>query len=700
MERRPDYEDLAGRLADLEEIIRALRDEEVDAVVGSKNVLMLRLKETEDQLKKQRSSLQQLVEQRTKLLEDEKRHHADLRARAKELRRARQEAKEARDKYLDLYDRAPVGYLTLAKDGRVVLANLTSASLLGVEKKRLRNSQFAKFIASDFQDAFHCHVDETFKTGTKQKCELLVHRRDGADFYAELESIVVRSEMGSDHLRTTLSDVTERRKAEDALIRSEMLYRSLFDNMLDGFAYCQMVFEGGRPVDFIYLAVNAAFERLTGLKNVTGRRLTETIPGLRESNPELFETYGRVVTSGKAERFEIYLEQLARWLSVSVYSPQSRFFVAVFDNITDRKKAEDALRASDERLRDSERRFHLAQSAAHAGTWEWNLLTNKNYWSDELWGLYGLEPGSCEPSYESWAKTIHPADRPNVERVVTEAASKGTRLSVEWRVVGRSGGERWLMSVGEPVRDDSGKAERYVGVVIDITDRKQAEQIKDDFVGLVSHELKTPLTVVTGAINVAMSENVPEDEKKALLGDAAWGAETMRDIVDNLLELSRWQSNRLALRAQPLDLAKAVSGIIAISSLKSDRHRLVAEVPTDLPPVNADRTRIERILDNLIDNAIKYSPQGGEVTVSARQRDGIIVVSVRDQGIGIAAADQTKLFQAFQRLDVSSWTGIRGVGLGLVVCKRLVEAHGGRIWLESEFGKGSTFFFTLPITQR
>ena len=234
----------------------------------------------------------------------------------------------------------------------------------------------------------------------------------------------------------------------------------------------------------------------------------------------------------------------------------------------------------------------------------------------------------------------------------------------------------------------------------DITDRKQSEVLKDEFIGMVSHELKTPLTVVTGAINVAMSDGIPEDERKSLLEDAAWGAESMADIVDNLLELSRWQSSRLVLQSASLDIGQIVRSLVEVSSKKSSKHVVVADVHGALPAIRADRIRIERILDNLIDNAIKYSPGGGEVKVSAYQEGDQIAVSVRDQGVGISRADIEKLFQPFSRLETPvQGTAIKGIGLGLVVCLHLVEAHGGRIWVESEPGIGSTFYFTLPTKE-
>jgi PAS domain S-box-containing protein len=146
------------------------------------------------------------------------------------------------------------------------------------------------------------------------------------------------------------AEILQRKRAEEVLQESEQRYRSLFENMLDGFAYCRMIFENNRPQDFIYLDVNSAFEKLTGLRNVAGKKVTEVIPGIRESNPELFEIYGRVALSGTPERFETYVEPLGIWFSISVYCPEREHFVAVFDNITERRQTEVKIRKFNEQL--------------------------------------------------------------------------------------------------------------------------------------------------------------------------------------------------------------------------------------------------------------------------------------------------------------------------------------------------------------
>ena len=228
-----------------------------------------------------------------------------------------------------------------------------------------------------------------------------------------------------------------------------------------------------------------------------------------------------------------------------------------------------------------------------------------------------------------------------------------------------------------------------------ISERKKLEQIKDEFIGLVSHELKTPITVVIGSVYTAMSRGISRKDAQLLLQDAASSAESLATIVDNLLELSRAQANRLMIRREKIDIAETIGTIADKLKSKSAAHKLIVVMPAGLPPIFADQVRIERILNNLIDNAVKYSPDGGDITIFARKEEDCLIVGVKDRGIGISVEDQARIFQPFERLETAE--GVGGAGLGLNVCRRLVEAHGGRIWVESETDKGATFFFTLPL---
>ena len=249
-----------------------------------------------------------------------------------------------------------------------------------------------------------------------------------------------------------------------------------------------------------------------------------------------------------------------------------------------------------------------------------------------------------------------------------------------------------------PVYDKSGELSGSVHIMRDITERKKAEQLKDEFIGLVSHELRTPMTVISGSLRTAMSAGISLEDKDMLLQNAIEGAGSLSAILENLLELSRYQAGRLQLHTETVNIPNIARSVIERLKARSEDRTYAVEFPDDLPPVQADPVRVERILHNLLENAAKYSPEKSVIKVFARKDKKMVVTGVADKGVGISPEDQGRLFELFERLGEKSRS--QGLGLGLVVCKRLVEAQGGQIWVESEPGKGSTFFFTLPVNKK
>ena len=359
--------------------------------------------------------------------------------------------------------------------------------------------------------------------------------------------------------------------------------------------------------------------------------------------------------------------------------------------IEERKKAEEA-------LKESEQRWAITLASigdAVIATDVTGRITFMNAIAEELTG-WTFPEASGRPSTEVF-KIINEETRQVVESPVTAVIREGLSvgLSNHTILVRKDGKEIPIDDSGAPIKYEDGKIRGVVLVFRDITRRRKADQLKDEFIGMVSHELRTPLTVVTGAIHTAMLAGLPPEELPSLLQEAAHGAASLDTILDNLLELTRHQANRLLLDTKPLYMSEVIDNVVEPLRDKSPLHRLTADIPEQLPSIEADRVRLERVLHNLIDNAIKYSPQGGEVRVFTRQDGDSLIIGVSDQGIGISPEDRTRLFQPFQRLGKPAH-GIKGLGLGLVVCLRLVEAHHGRLWVESEPGKGSTFYFTLP----
>jgi signal transduction histidine kinase len=286
------------------------------------------------------------------------------------------------------------------------------------------------------------------------------------------------------------------------------------------------------------------------------------------------------------------------------------------------------------------------------------------------------------------------ADRESAKNNI-DGVFQGKCFSVEsW--VGEGKAKRCFEISHNTIKDSGGEIIGAAVFASDTTEHRQTEQLKDDFIGMISHEVRTPLTVIIGALNVVMAKGIADRESQELIQDAIDCTQVLNDIVENLLELSKYKADSMFLNKEPADIGMIAGNVVRRMQGKSAKHRLVSELPADLPLIPVDPVRVERILVNLVDNAIKYSTDGGEVKILMRHEDDRLIVGVRDSGPGISKENRKILFRSFEQLDIEPRHAMQGVGLGLKVCRILVEAHGGTIWVESEPGKGSTFFFTLP----
>jgi PAS domain S-box-containing protein len=355
--------------------------------------------------------------------------------------------------------------------------------------------------------------------------------------------------------------------------------------------------------------------------------------------------------------------------------------------------AEEALQESEKRYRD----LYEEAPNAYFSVGVDGRIKRANHRATELLG-YSRDELVGRPVFELYADTEN--GKAKAREVFQRFLAAEEILDEELEMRRADGSSVWISLSVRPVRDKEGQVVASRSVVVDITERKRLDQLKDEFIGLISHELRSPLTVITGAVSTVLTEGerLSPEETRQLLQDAALEAESLSHMLGNLLELSRQQADRLFLHAEAINVGKVIQDAIGEIKRQSSAHQFVVDLPRRLPPVEADELRLERILYNLLENAVKYSPQGGEIRVSVRLQEKHLVFAVSDQGIGISPSDQDKLFQPFQRIEDPRLAGVKGAGLGLLVCRRLVEAHGGRIWVESGVGHGSTFFFTMPLS--
>ncbi|HEV3473004.1 MAG TPA: GAF domain-containing protein [Actinomycetota bacterium] len=231
---------------------------------------------------------------------------------------------------------------------------------------------------------------------------------------------------------------------------------------------------------------------------------------------------------------------------------------------------------------------------------------------------------------------------------------------------------------------------------------READRAKSDFVSILAHELKGPMTTIMGFGQTLEQnwETLENHRRSQFLGIVHRETERLSRMVSDLLDMSRMESGTLRFEADRMDLAELVDNIVTVHTSLTAQHGIKLEIPSDLPDVLADRDRIRQVLLNLVTNATRYSPEGTTITIGAKVIEGEetpeVQVSVADEGIGIAPEDTERIFSKFAMLPKPAWTK-KGTGLGLFITKGIIDAHGGRLWVESELGAGSTFCFTLPV---
>ena len=367
-------------------------------------------------------------------------------------------------------------------------------------------------------------------------------------------------------------------------------------------------------------------------------------------------------------------------------------------------------RLSQEALAESAARLAEAQHLARVGLWLWDVGSDTVQLSDELYRICGLDPLDFDGTLDAYLDVVHPDDRSEVRAALGEAVDSAKQYRGEYRLVRSDGEELWVEARGDPVVDEAngGRAIALRGVCQDLTERRmveerlkeaveqlqEADRIKDEFLALVSHELRTPLAAIVG-FSLALSQAGQDEAVREEVADRIAGnAEEMRRMVERLLDFSRLQAGRVEVEPQVIDLQEATDRIcLNLTGVLGD-HTLEVHIPPGLRAM-ADADGLSRILSNLVTNAVKFSPPASTITVRAFQENGWVTIAVQDKGIGIPIDLQGRIFERFFQAP-NQPPGRRGTGVGLAIVQRYVELQGGRIWLKSDPGSGSTFFFTLP----
>ena len=645
-----------------------------------------------------------------------------------ELRRALLE----RERYFDLYENAPVGYFSLCEKGLILDANLTAACLLGVTRDAFVSQPFTRFILPEDQDIHHEHCRKLLETGKAQAqaCELRMLRDGATSVWALIESTAGRDPDGALVFRYTVSDITERKRAEAALKESEERFKTVFQVCPEPLVI--IAFGPGRYVD-----VNEAYLRLTGYsrEELIGRTTLEVgiyiDPEDRDRIREVVEKTGRTrdhqvrmrTKSGELRAVLLSIEPMA-------IDGQANALAVVRD-ITERERMEEELRQAQAALKSS-----MEESEKRAAVLDSTLNSIAG-------GLIVFGPDReirrmNETANRTFGYTPEVASLPAKERlarlcVTTEdgavkdwEALPGFRALTGETVAGEvlcfkhadDGPPIWVSMNATPIRGETGAVIGSTMTFQDITARKRMEEelrqakteaeiasrAKSEFLANMSHEIRTPMNGVLGMTELALTEEIP-GRAREYLQIVRQSGKALLDIINDILDLSKIESGRTELVNRPFALREGLESMFKAFQVGARDKGLCLYYAIDLAVPDrlvGDQGRLKQVLTNLIGNAIKFSEKGAvrvSVGLDAQQpapgaSDSVrLVFKVKDDGKGIAKDRLEEVFEAFSQGGLSSHAKYGGTGLGLSISKSLVTMMHGEIWADSMVGKGSSFYF-------
>jgi PAS domain S-box-containing protein len=385
-------------------------------------------------------------------------------------------------------------------------------------------------------------------------------------------------------------------------------------------------------------------------------------------------------------------------------------YVMVYTDITETKRIEAA-------LRQSEQRYALALSGANEGIWEWGDQMDGVYVSRRLREIVGIEGSEPLVNADDWIGRIHPEDVEEMrERMREHLRGKTEYYDHEYRMLGDDGCYRWVHSRGLGVRDESGHVYRMAGSLSDVTQRKLAEQellrakesaemanrTKGEFLATMSHELRTPLNAIIGFSELILQQvfgPIGHDNYEDYIQNIHESGNHLLTIINDILDVSKAEAGMIDLYEEEVDLREVIaSGMRLIGPRARESNiALKTDYAEPLSLVTADARRLKQILINLLSNAVKFTPSGGCITIEAWARPGIGAgFRVVDTGIGIAKDDQARMLEPFTQVESGLSRKHEGTGLGLPLCRALIEVHDGVLSLESDLGAGTAIAVVLP----
>lgn len=593
-------------------------------------------------------------------------------------------------------------------EGKIVFANPAAIELVGASSSHdLIGKPAIEFVHPDEREFISKHILQILKNEKPSSwLEERYIRMDGS--IINVEAIGTPTIFnGKPSMQVIIHDITERKQAEEALKESKERFQSLFDNMNEGVALHELVFEGKTPVNYRIVDVNNRFEKIIGIvrEQVAGKLCTEAYG---TATPPYFDEYLAVATGKTPIYFESYFAPLDKHFGISVAPWHENGFATIFTDITERKRAEETisnerllLRTLIDNIPDSIYSKDLACRKTLVNLTELRFMGVKS--ESEVLGKddFAFYPKELADKFFADDQSVIQSGNPVLNR--------------EEYVPDENGQKRWLLSSKLPLLDKDGHIIGLVGIGRDITYRKQAEDEiklkneelqkvnaeKDKFFSIIAHDLRGPFSGFLGLTQM-MAEELPSltmAQVQDLAISMKSSATNLFSLLENLLHWARMQQGLIPFNPEVVQIHKIAAESIAImvESAKNKGIDITYNIPENIQ-VFADINMLQTIIRNLVSNAVKFTHKGGQISLSAKANtDKSIEISIKDSGIGMSPSLVGNLFLLNAQINRKGTEGEPSSGLGLLLCKEFVEKHGGKIWVKSEVGKGSTFHFSIPI---
>lgn len=567
-------------------------------------------------------------------------------------------------------------------------------------KFELKIENYLSHLSEDERRKTVFAIQDALEGKTPFSMEHEVIKKDGSKVTVfEQGTVIFDAEGKPATMFGTTQDVSERKKADTALLEAQEKFRAIFEKSADGIY--QSTFDGR------FIMVNPAMAKIFGYESPEEmlRLISDIGRQLYVNEADRQHLSGLLATRNHIEDYELQVRKKNGkliWVSLNIRVAEDNktglgYFEGILEDITNRKKYE-------EELLNLSSRLQLALAATSLGIWDWDLGTNNTVWDDEMYRIYDVNPKNITLTVsEAWAAAVHPDDLDRVNEELRMAIAGEKDFETEFRVIWSDKSIHYVTGNALVVRDQSGKPVRLIGTNSDITERKEAEEeilqlnkSLEQFANITAHDLQEPIRMVSGFLGLLDKKysNIIDEQGKSYIYRAKDGADRMSILIKDLLEFSR--SGNKAAKKEPVDLKSVLELVNRDMSIVIEDTHAGVHIPPALPVVTGTESALYRLFLNLVSNGIKFRKKDTvpEVTIGMQETDESWEFVVQDNGIGVEEKNLPRLFQPFQRLHRKE--DYPGTGLGLVTCKKIVETHGGKIWLTSEYGKGTGIHFTLP----